>query len=91
MGARPLRRAIQRYIEDPLADFVLRAELVPGATVMVSRAPEGEDPEVSLSVVEPKKVPAAVGGGSTEESNEGEPQDEPAAPTPPPAADAEQS
>ena len=30
MGARPLRRAIQRYIEDPLADFVLRAELVAG-------------------------------------------------------------
>src|SRR5207247_1557987 len=30
MGARPLRRAIQRYVEDPLADFVLREELVPG-------------------------------------------------------------
>src|ERR1700759_2989540 len=27
MGARPLRRAIQRYIEDPLADFVLQAAL----------------------------------------------------------------
>src|SRR6202012_4226952 len=27
MGARPLRRAIQRYIEDPLADFVLRAQV----------------------------------------------------------------
>src|SRR5204863_7000358 len=52
MGARPLRRAIQRYIEDPLADFVLRAELTPGATVMVGRAPEGEDPEVTLTVVE---------------------------------------
>ena len=25
MGARPLRRAIQRYIEDPLADEVLKA------------------------------------------------------------------
>ena len=25
MGARPLRRAIQRYIEDPLADEVLQA------------------------------------------------------------------
>ena len=37
MGARPLRRAIQRYIEDPLADFVLRSELAPGATVMVER------------------------------------------------------
>ncbi len=44
MGARPLRRAIQRYIEDPLADFVLRAELPAGATVMVERAPEGADP-----------------------------------------------
>src|SRR5213079_1724093 len=58
MGARPLRRAIQRYIEDPLADFVLRSELTPGATVLVDRAPEGEDPEVTLEVVAPKKVPA---------------------------------
>jgi ATP-dependent Clp protease ATP-binding subunit ClpC len=39
MGARPLRRAIQRYIEDPLADFVLRSELEPGATVLVEAAP----------------------------------------------------
>src|SRR3569623_1598467 len=49
MGARPLRRAIQRYIEDPLADFVLRSSLEPGATVMVERAPEGAGPEVSLT------------------------------------------
>jgi ATP-dependent Clp protease ATP-binding subunit ClpC len=63
MGARPLRRAIQRYIEDPLADFVLRAELTPGATIMVEKAPEEDDREVSLTVVEPKKVPATVGGG----------------------------
>ena len=63
MGARPLRRAIQRYIEDPLADFVLRSELTPGATVMVEKAPDEDDREVSLTVVEPKKVPASVGGG----------------------------
>jgi ATP-dependent Clp protease ATP-binding subunit ClpC len=63
MGARPLRRAIQRYIEDPLADFVLRAELTPGATVMVEKATDEDDREVSLTVVEPTKVPAAVGGG----------------------------
>jgi ATP-dependent Clp protease ATP-binding subunit ClpC len=66
MGARPLRRAIQRYIEDPLADFVLRAELTPGATIMVEKAPDEDDREVSLTVVEPKKVPASVGGGSAE-------------------------
>src|SRR5271155_3132572 len=35
MGARPLRRAIQRYIEDPLADEVLRnSHMTPGSTVM---------------------------------------------------------
>jgi ATP-dependent Clp protease ATP-binding subunit ClpC len=65
MGARPLRRAIQRYIEDPLADFVLRAELMPGGTVMVDRAPEGEEPEVTLAVVAPKKQPKPVGVGAT--------------------------
>ena len=40
MGARPLRRAIQRYIEDPLADEVLRQgpdSIVSGTTVMVDR------------------------------------------------------
>jgi ATP-dependent Clp protease ATP-binding subunit ClpC len=62
MGARPLRRAIQRYIEDPLADFVLKAELVAGGTVMVEPAPDGDEREMLLSVVKPEKpVPAAVG------------------------------
>jgi ATP-dependent Clp protease ATP-binding subunit ClpC len=86
MGARPLRRAIQRYIEDPLADFVLRAELPAGSTVMVERAAEGEDPEVSLTVVEPKKVPAAVGAtGEENASSEGEAGEQPDAPAAPPA------
>src|SRR5687767_9148636 len=70
MGARPLRRAIQRYIEDPLADFVLKSELVAGATVMVEPAPEGDEREMLLSIVKPEKpVPAAVGAreGETEE------------------------
>jgi hypothetical protein len=46
---------------------------------MVGRAPEGEDPEVTLEVVAPKKVPAAVGGGATEESegNDAEQPEEP--------------
>jgi ATP-dependent Clp protease ATP-binding subunit ClpC len=71
MGARPLRRAIQRYIEDPLADFVLRSELIPGATVMVDKAPEGDDREVSIEIVAPTPVPTPVGvgakGGSEDE------------------------
>ena len=37
MGARPLRRAIQRFIEDPLADFVLGRDLKPGSTILVDK------------------------------------------------------
>jgi ATP-dependent Clp protease ATP-binding subunit ClpC len=52
MGARPLRRAIQRFIEDPLADFVLGRSLKPGSTILVARK-EGAEEEVDISVVEP--------------------------------------
>ncbi|MFM8561166.1 MAG: ATP-dependent Clp protease ATP-binding subunit [Solirubrobacterales bacterium] len=69
MGARPLRRAIQRYIEDPLADFVLREELTEGATVMVDVAPGDSDEDVILTVVE-SKVPAAVGAPEDEAAEE---------------------
>ncbi|HEX5618981.1 MAG TPA: AAA family ATPase, partial [Solirubrobacteraceae bacterium] len=70
MGARPLRRAIQRYIEDPLADFVLRAELVDGATVLVDKAPEGEEQDLTLSIVKPEKKPTPVGVGGRKEGEE---------------------
>ncbi len=65
MGARPLRRAIQRHIEDPLADFVLMSELEPGSTILVDRK-EGEE-EVDISIVaapaKREKVTVEVGGG----------------------------
>jgi ATP-dependent Clp protease ATP-binding subunit ClpC len=51
MGARPLRRAIQRFIEDPLADYVLGRSLKPGSTIVVDRK-EGETEEVDIRVVE---------------------------------------
>ncbi len=34
-GARPLRRAIQRYVEDILSEMILRSELLNGANVFV--------------------------------------------------------
>ena len=34
-GARPLRRAIQRYVEDELSDMILKSELKNGQTVLV--------------------------------------------------------
>ena len=35
-GARPLRRAIQRYIEDELSDMILKGELKNGQTIEIS-------------------------------------------------------
>jgi ATP-dependent Clp protease ATP-binding subunit ClpC len=56
MGARPLRRAIQRFIEDPLADFVLGRELNPGSTIVVDKKEEltGDEGEslVDIKIVE---------------------------------------
>ncbi len=34
-GARPLKRAVQRYLQDPLADMILRGEVKDGTTVKV--------------------------------------------------------
>ena len=61
--------AIQRLIEDPLADFVLSRTLTPGATIVIDR--EEGSTEVTLKVVEPKAEtpppePAGVAGGASE-------------------------
>jgi ATP-dependent Clp protease ATP-binding subunit ClpC len=42
LGARPLRRALQRDIEDVLAEKILFGELRPGQIVLVDAIPEGK-------------------------------------------------
>jgi ATP-dependent Clp protease ATP-binding subunit ClpC len=81
MGARPLRRAIQRFIEDPLADFVLARNLKPGSTVLVDHI-EGDE-EISLQLIDPVDVPdappedlVAAEVPSSDEGEGGEPHDE---------------
>ena len=41
-GARPLKRAIQRYIEDGLARRVIGGEFVPGDVIVVDKLADGE-------------------------------------------------
>jgi ATP-dependent Clp protease ATP-binding subunit ClpC len=63
MGARPLRRAIQRVIEDPLADFVLGRSLEPGSTILVGRKRnEDGDPiaEVDITIIPGEVTPEKV-------------------------------
>ena len=64
LGARPLRRAIQRDIEDLLAEKILFGEMHPGEIVLVDVAPEGSESPFSFTGV-PKAplpdVPAELG------------------------------
>jgi ATP-dependent Clp protease ATP-binding subunit ClpC len=59
LPARPFsKRAIQRVIEDPLADFVLGRSLEPGSTILVSRKPDSDEVEMTFipGEVTPEKV-----------------------------------
>jgi ATP-dependent Clp protease ATP-binding subunit ClpC len=87
MGARPLRRAIQRYIEDPLADEVLRqGEIASGTTVLVERDEAGDEDDhpLSMKMVKPSKRqkkagdPEPVGVGAKKGEDDGSGDDEPA-------------
>ncbi len=40
-GARPLKRAVQRYVQDPLADMILKGEVPDGVTVAVDAGDGG--------------------------------------------------
>jgi len=63
MGARPLRRAIQRYIEDPLADYVLGRQIEPGSTILVGRkVNEDGEPgdEVDITFIPGEVTPEKV-------------------------------
>jgi ATP-dependent Clp protease ATP-binding subunit ClpC len=79
MGARPLRRAIQRFIEDPLADYVLGRQLGEGSTILVARkSNEDGDPtdEVDITFIPGEVTPEQVTVPPDEPvapSDEGEP------------------
>jgi ATP-dependent Clp protease ATP-binding subunit ClpB len=40
-GARPLKRVIQRHLQDPLAEMLLAGDVTDGSTVVVTAGPEG--------------------------------------------------
>jgi len=73
LGARPLRRAIQRLVEDPLSERLLWKEFRAGQIIRVDVAPDPEDPNATIVTFEglegfepPTGEPelAATGGGS---------------------------
>jgi ATP-dependent Clp protease ATP-binding subunit ClpB len=57
-GARPLKRAIQRYVEDPLAQRILSGAFVPGQVIYVDRNADGALTFEGRSKDEPAPPPA---------------------------------
>jgi len=57
-GARPLRRAIQRLVQDPLAMQILEGAILPGDHVRVDR--DGSKDAMRFEPVQPKKPAAAA-------------------------------
>ncbi|HEY3375640.1 MAG TPA: ATP-dependent Clp protease ATP-binding subunit [Candidatus Aquicultor sp.] len=58
MGARPLRRAIQRFIEDPISEGLLSAQFRSGDTIVVTE----KEGKLDFSKLEP----ASIGAGGRE-------------------------
>ncbi|MEK6718189.1 MAG: ATP-dependent Clp protease ATP-binding subunit [candidate division NC10 bacterium] len=54
-GARPLRRAIQRYVEDALAEEVLKGRFGEGGTIRIRK---GEGATLHFEVAEPVEAPS---------------------------------
>lgn len=48
-GARPLKRAIQKYLEDPLAELIINSELEAGDTIRVDYDKEGDKVVTSVT------------------------------------------
>jgi len=60
LGARPLRRAIQRLLEDPLSERVLQREFPAGSTVLVDIDEEDEDRLSFVSIETPIQPPVEL-------------------------------
>jgi ATP-dependent Clp protease ATP-binding subunit ClpC len=56
-GARPMRRAVEKYLEDPLAEEFLRGNIRPGATLQVHAAGE----QLAFNVTQPEQSEPANG------------------------------
>ena len=69
-GARPLRRAIQKYIEDPLADHILGENLGEGDIIRVSVRGKGNAATLSFSVRKSKTSKAEKAKESAPDNGE---------------------
>ena len=85
-GARPLRRAIQKYIEDPMAEAILGHSLGDGDTLIITYDEKADKGELSFKTKKAKKKKAAKAKAKKADQTDSE-ADEPAPPDAEPAAE----
>jgi ATP-dependent Clp protease ATP-binding subunit ClpC len=68
LGARPLRRALQRLVEDPLSEKILWKEFRAGETIIVDTEGDGEETTIAFRAVEGFEPPPVelAGAGSND-------------------------
>jgi ATP-dependent Clp protease ATP-binding subunit ClpC len=59
-GARPMKRAIQKFIEDPLAEEIINANLVEGDTILLDHE-DGKE-ELKVTIKKPKAPKKSASG-----------------------------
>jgi ATP-dependent Clp protease ATP-binding subunit ClpC len=65
-GARPMKRAIQKFIEDPLAEEIINANLMEGDTILLDHE-DGKE-ELKVTIKKPKAPKRSAGGADKKES-----------------------
>ncbi len=56
-GARPLNRAIQKYLEDPVAEEILKGDIKEGDTILADHDGKGEELSLKIKKSKAKKEP----------------------------------
>ena len=69
-GARPLKRSIQKYLEDPLAEEIIKAELAEGDVIEVIFDKETSTLKISVSKAAPVTPPPAKTGSGRKKKEE---------------------
>jgi ATP-dependent Clp protease ATP-binding subunit ClpC len=66
-GARPLKRAIQKYIEDPIAEEIINNRLEEGDILKIDFDKAGDSIKVQVVKQKPKKTKPAKENGEDEQ------------------------
>jgi ATP-dependent Clp protease ATP-binding subunit ClpC len=71
-GARPLQRALQKYVEDPMAEDILHGEISEGDRVVITQSESGEELDFDVKKGEAPDELTAEDGADTETTAEAE-------------------